>query len=171
MKAQHEFTVAEWKHAAKLSSQRGRCRNCENESKDVRLCSVCKDRMNDTTRKCDKCLQRVETRQCTKCKKQLTQIFFGPQWCKHGAELKCYECCTAPAARKKMGEWRCIRHDCKKTLPKEHFSLWMKNNQKNNGKQVCNQCLVKERQEEKEQNVQTNKHLQKHHSETHSKKK
>ena len=82
------------------------------------------------------------------------------------------ECCTAPTApRKKMEEWRCIRHLCKKTLPKEHFSLWMKNNQKRNNKQVCNQCLVQDRQEEKEQNVQTNKHCQKHHSETHSKKK
>ena len=172
MKALHEFTVAEWKQAAKLSSQRGRCRKCENYSKDVRLCSVCKERLNYKTRKCDKCSQGVETRQCTKCKKHLTQLFFGPRWCKHGAELECYECCTAPAApSRKWGEWQCIRHGCKKTLPKEHFSLWMENNQRRNGRQVCNQCLVKHRQDEKEQNKQSNKHVQKHHSETHSKKK
>ena len=168
MKALHEFTVPEWKHAAKLSGQRGRCRKCENKSKDVRLCSVCKERLNDTTRKCNKCSQGVETRQCTKCKKHLTQLFFGPRWCKHGAELKCDECCTAPAApRKKWGQWQCIRHGCKKILTKEHFSLWIEKNHRSNGKQVCNQCVVKDRQDEKEHNAESNKHLQKHHSKTH----
>ena len=144
MKALHEFTVPEWKQAAKLSSQRGRCRKCENYNKDVRLCSVCKERLNYKTRKCDKCSQGVETRQC-----------------------------TAPAAPIRKGQWLCRRHDCKKTLPKEHFSLWMKekNRKSRNNTQVCNQCLVKDRQAEKEQNVKTNKHLQRHHSETHSKKK
>ena len=59
MKAPHQFTVAEWKHAAKMSSQRGRCRDCDNRSQDVRLCSVCKERLNNTTSKCNKCSQGV----------------------------------------------------------------------------------------------------------------
>ena len=162
MKAQHEFPVAEWNHAAKMSSQRGRCRPCMKQRQDLRLCSAHRE-------------TEVETRECTKCKKQLTQTFFSnSQWCKYGAEKrKCYECCTAPAAPNEIGQWGCVRHDCKKTLPKEQFSLWMKEKNKKyqNNTQVCNQCFVKDRQAEKEQNVKTNKHLQKHHSETHSKKK
>ena len=172
MKAQHEFTVPEWKHAAKLSGQRGRCRECENKSKDVRLCPVCKERLNDTTKKCKKCSQVDETRQCTKCKKHLTQLFFGPRWSKNSADLKCYECCkTITTPRRKNGQRQCIRHGCKRMLTKENFSLWKETNQRNNGKPVCNQCVEKDRQDEKEQNEQSNKHLQKHHSETHQKKK
>ena len=142
MKAQHQFTVAEWKHAAKMGSQRGRCNSCENEkAKDVRLCSVCKERLNDTKKKCKKCSKEVEKR--------------------------------APAELKRTGVWLCIRNACKKNLPKEHFSLWMKekNKQYKDMTQVCNQCFVKDKQKEKEQNVDASKHVQKHHSEPHSKKK
>ena len=215
MKAQHEFKLAEWNHAGKMNSQRGRCRSCQNQQPDLRLCSVCKERLNDKTSKCDKCsgpeMQEHVTRQCTKCekrrkqiffsndqwckrsgertcrecceepsvkqcakcKKQLTQIFFSnSQWCRKGAERKCYECCAAPSVPKKHGEWLCVRHGCRKTLPKMHFCLWMeeKKKQYRNNRQVCNQCFVKDRQAEEEQNRTTHTHLQKRHSEAHSKK-
>jgi hypothetical protein len=45
---------------------------------------------------------------------------------------------TAP---NKIGQWTCVRHDCKKTLLKELFSLWSKEKNKKyqNNTQVCNQ--------------------------------
>ena len=194
MKAQYEFNVTEWKHAAKMSSQQGRCLICMKQRQDLRLCSDCKERFpkamhfsdemwrhrNDQTRKCNKCSQahcdtEVETRQCTQCQKKLTQTFFSDsQWTKYGAKKrKCYECCTAPTAPNRIGQWTCVRYDCKKTLPKELFSLWSKakNKQHQNNTQVCNQCFVKDRRTETEQNRKTNQQVQKHRSEAPSKKK
>ena len=154
------------------------------QRQDLRLCSGCEqhlpkdmhfsDRMwrdtNKKERKCNACSQapcatEVKTRKCSACTENLTRTFFSDnQWDKVGpTKRKCEACCTAPTSPKKRGQWLCVRHDCRQTLPKELFRRWMDDKKKDNQDktQVCNQCFQKDRDAENEQNRKTQRERQK----------
>ena len=173
----------EWKHAGWASSTQGRCELCMRQRQDLRLCSGCEqhlpkemhfsDRMwtktNKKERKCNACSQaacatEVKTRKCIECTKDLTEACFsGQMWSKVGpTKRKCLECCTSSTSPKKRGQWLCKRHDCKQTLPKTLFSMWMDDTGKTqtNKSQICNRCFVKARDEEKELNKKTQQQKQ-----------
>ena len=179
----YKFSDSEWNHAGWASSSRGRCYPCMRQRQDLRLCSGCEqhlpkemhfsDRMwkktNKKERKCNACSQaacatEVKTRKCIECTKDLTEACFsGRMWGKTGpADRKCLECCTSPTSPKKRGQWLCNRHDCKQTLPKTLFSMWMDDTKKTqaNKSQICNRCFVKARDEEKELNKKTQQQKQ-----------
>ena len=63
---------------------------------------------------------------------------------------------------KKRGQWLCKRHDCKQTLPKTLFSMWMDSTGKTqtNKSQICNRCFVKARDVVKELNKKTQQQKQ-----------
>ena len=185
-KVEWEFNDNEWKHAAWPNSRSGRCKECIRQRQDQRWCSGCEQRLpkdmhfsdkmwkntSDKKRKCNACSTaacetEVKTQKCNgECQKDLTQTFFSDQqWFRVAADKrKCISCCTGSQSPDKKGQWLCVRHSCRKTLPKALFSLWMKDKslKYRNNSQVCNQCFVKDRHAEEEQNRKTNSQVQKH---------
>jgi hypothetical protein len=116
--------------------------------------------------KCKDCCKGAEHTEdaCTKCgESYLRHGFSDWQWLHVGrGKRKCRSCCTAPKSPQKQEEWTCIRHHCKKTLPKSSFHLWMegKTEQQQRRHRVCNPCFSKEKQDDEEQRSLTLVHVQ-----------
>jgi len=177
---EQEWKQAEWKQrTGRRGNTRGRCRTCTTENPMLKLCAGCGENLPEycfsermwgkvaaQKVKCKDCCKGAEHTEgvCTKCGQSYARHYFSDQqWLHVGrGKRKCRSCCTAPNSPQKLGEWTCIRHNCKKTLPKALFSLWMegKSKQQQRYRYVCNQCFRKDLREEEELQRKTKVHVQ-----------
>ena len=165
-KTRKEFaTDAEWEHAARPHSERGKCTKCMQKNRPFKPCSVCGQEFpnkleffskwmwleTDAKRKCKTCSQAscssaVEKRLCNACKAEKTRTFFSDQqWHRVGkTNRKCIECCVGSRSPSKIGQWTCKAAGCGFTGDKEQFRYWREkqNTDKANGRQKCNRCFL-----------------------------
>ena len=66
----------------------------------------------------------------------------------------------------------CVRHNCKKMLPKAMFSRWLegKKTQKKNGQALCNECVLNDKKRQEDLNEENHSQVQKPASSSISKK-
>ena len=181
------FDDPEWKRAGwkqrtgRRGATRGRCRKCTKENPMLQLCTgVCGEMLPEycfsaqmwakvaaNKMRCKDCCKGAEHGEdvCTKCGQSYSRSHFSDwQWLHVGrGKRKCRSCCTGPNSPQKQEEWTCVRHDCKKTLPKSLFHLWMagKTKQQQRHHYVCNQCFIKEKHEREKRQRETQLHVQK----------